>query len=385
MRMVAALLFLTHVFHTSNSFGANKAPTGHAFSILRVRNEVNLQALPSDYVLVFAKQFLYQQEFQGYHSLATQLQHGSCSASELLDLANSSQVNKFKLKCQYHSHSTLVAALEPIHVTQQIVTCPLPSSHQHGLTVSLANQEQRVLPALPLPTANNAVVLHSRTPQYKLCACLMLWYRAEFLHEWLRFYSAIHGVGKTFIYDNNSTIDRLAETVSWLNTSFNLDYTWFPELHSQPAYTGHCLTRARAECEWVILFDIDEYASLSQAPRGQLAGFLDSLPPEVGLVKMIMGTYSAGYYPQLEQPAGSLVNNYQCRVLPVRNMLANIKSIVRSKAVHPSLYSTIHRICIDSAWREKTVYYSAGLLHHLKVFMQFASHARLVSLSLGME
>lgn len=144
---------------------------------------------------------------------------------------------------------------------------------------------RRAYPALEATPATG------RKP-HGLCACASIWHRAEFLEEWLRYYTAVHGLARTFLYDNGSVEDDLAAVVQYLSAFFNMDYIWFPARRSQPAYMAHCLLRAAPVCEWVMFYDPDEYLTLTPvAAGGRLDAFLASQPARVGLVKVLMANY----------------------------------------------------------------------------------------------
>jgi hypothetical protein len=96
-------------------------------------------------------------------------------------------------------------------------------------------------------------------PRKSLCACLLMWHRTEFLLEWLLYHTAVHGLEKTFIYDNDNDpdVDDLKSAVLWLSRYFDVEYVPWHVHKTQLAYHGarvhththahtHTHTRARA-------------------------------------------------------------------------------------------------------------------------------------------
>lgn len=92
-------------------------------------------------------------------------------------------------------------------ITMQTFRCPHPpdefrSSHA-GRRITLSVNGQLVptevnyeLP--PTPEATAVVAAVDKKP-YFLCSCMTMWYRTEFLLEWLRYHKLAHGVEKVFM------------------------------------------------------------------------------------------------------------------------------------------------------------------------------------------
>ena len=147
------------------------------------------------------------------------------------------------------------------------------------------------VPHLAYPAVSGPAAL-SIGKRHRLCACASVWHRAEFLEEWLRYYTVVHGLQLSFFYDNGSVQDDLAAVIEYLSAFYNIDYTWFPQRRSQPAYMAHCLLRAAPVCSWVMFYDPDEYLTLTPAAAGgRLDDYLGAQPAHVGLVKVLMSNY----------------------------------------------------------------------------------------------
>jgi hypothetical protein len=192
-------------------------------------------------------------------------------------------------------------------------------------------------------------------PKYRYCACLLAWYRAEFLHEWLWYHTKAHGLQKTWVYDNDSTEDDLPEMTSLLAEEFNIEYVPWHTHQVQAAYHGHCATLAGRECEWVSFTDVDEFVHVDPSKnKGRLDQLLHELELQgiksarfnrVGGLEARMIAVSTGDASMLRQPEGGVLRNYRC-VGKVGG--TNWKSIVRPRALHFSLTNGVHQYAYDS-------------------------------------
>lgn len=154
------------------------------------------------------------------------------------------------------------------HVTVQAVRCDHPPEEERasliGKPVTMeVNRFQSISVAVyrPIPPAEQTPLLAAPMPdgskpkkRYKLCSCLQIWNRAEFLQEWLIYFTNLVGVEKLFVYDNlSSEIDQLKDVVDWLSLGYEVDWYNWPKQKTQTAFNSHCTLRARRECEWVTL------------------------------------------------------------------------------------------------------------------------------------
>lgn len=136
-------------------------------------------------------------------------------------------------------------------VTQQVVGCEHPpKSEQQALIGLPVRFEVDYHKASPSVKARGPIIVHStalytgpvkpRPPEAKkehfMCACLTLWYRSEFLLEWVRHHQLLHGLKKVFIYDNDSVIDKLKDVVRLVNSTVPIDLIDWPQQKVQPAY-----------------------------------------------------------------------------------------------------------------------------------------------------
>lgn len=229
-------------------------------------------------------------------------------------------------------------------VNYQIVTCPHPPEpardglYGQPVTLVIGGEGGKYM---------NSTAVYERPvearPKYNYCACLLMWYRAEFLLEWLLYHSVVHGLQKVFIYDNDSGVDELEQAVRFLGTHFNVERVPWLVHKIQPAYHGHCAVKAGRECEWVSFTDIDEFVHVAPREGGHLGNYLRKLGPKVGALEMRMVTTSAGNPHLLRKPAGGVLRNYRCT-----GNSTNWKSIVRPRGLHRSLTNAVHYYAMDA-------------------------------------
>lgn len=263
-------------------------------------------------------------------------------------------------------------------ITHQIFRCPHPHHHDipnligaqitiraHGhITPSTASYsgipyEARPIanPALPTPLQPP---FHT-PPTFQLCACLIMWYRAEFLLEWIYYHTKLHNLQKIFIYDNGSDIDYLQDYVKILSSIIPVEIIAWPHAKSQLAFAGHCVLQAERQCDWVSFTDVDEFIhTKSGIPITQS---LAALPPNVGgiqLKMLAMGPDNAST--AIHKPLGGVIRNYKCKY-----QATNMKSIVRPRAIHFSLYNVVHLFCYAPGYIKRRYPSSADLLiYHYK-------------------
>jgi hypothetical protein len=253
-------------------------------------------------------------------------------------------------------------------VTYQVITCAHPPEEARAALVGCPvtirvngndmNSTAVYVEAAALPEHGQA--------KHHYCACLLMWYRTEFLLEWVWYHTVVHGLEKVFIYDNDSEVDNLEESVTKLKSfGFNIEHVPWNIHKIQPAYHGHCAMLAGNECEWVSFTDIDEFVYMDPKVEG---GRLDRLlkarendvkslsfqnkfeKSETGGIAIRMVTTSAGDTNMTLKPSGGVVRNYGCT-----GKSTNWKSIVRPRALHQSMVNAVHYYGYDfPAYNQET-------------------------------
>eukprot|EP00050_Salpingoeca_kvevrii_P009092 m.307070 g.307070 ORF g.307070 m.307070 type:complete len:701 (+) comp19691_c0_seq1:125-2227(+) len=257
------------------------------------------------------------------------------------------------------------------HVVVQIVRCEHPPEELreelYGRPVTLlfrgdySANSTAIYERPPPPPPPKSPGEPRQSKPYRLCACLQLWYRAEFLLEWLEYNMAINGVERVFVYDNDSGIDRLKEMVQFLQRGYPVDIFDWPLAKTQPAFNGHCILRAQRECEWLMITDIDEYVVVdpSMAPDGRLITALTRLSPQLGGILVRMTNFHDDQC-RIQKPLGGVVKNYNC----FHHKAANTKPILRPHAIHPSLYTTPHYVCYAFPYAVERINRGIRLFHY---------------------
>lgn len=252
---------------------------------------------------------------------------GSCTAARI------------STNAQTASQQAMTCAHPAKNVQAEYFACPITISVDGNPMATLAKYQEPI--AIP------------ETPKYNMCSCLLMWFRTEFLLEWVWYHTVAHGLEKVFVYDNDSGIDHLEEMVGRLKRMFNMEYVPWNVHKIQPAYHGHCAMKAASECEWVSFTDIDEFVFVDPEHQdGRLSSvlaqlsnpaapnrFSKSLPQgtQIGGVELRMVTTSSGDVDMTKKPAGGVMRNYGCT-----GKSTNWKSFVRPRAVHQSMLNAIH-------------------------------------------
>eukprot|EP00040_Diaphanoeca_grandis_P042849 m.266172 g.266172 ORF g.266172 m.266172 type:complete len:658 (+) comp65721_c0_seq1:243-2216(+) len=251
----------------------------------------------------------------------------------------------YRTKVHSITQQTFRCAHPPAHIREDLIGVPLSLEVTHSFIVpSVVKYE-----GMPRPN----ILQGNRKKPYFMCSCMIMWNRTEFLLEWLRYHALMHGLGKMFLYDNGSGDDYLHDTVRMLNSMLPaeiVDWPWYP---TQPAYLGHCVHKATAECEWVTFFDVDEFIYTNKA-----TGRFDLTLQQYSKMHKDLGgleiqLLTMGPHPKarwIESPAGGVVRNYvnQGRV-------SNVKTVLRTDTVHPSLFGGIHFFCYKKLFRKFTM------------------------------
>lgn len=224
-----------------------------------------------------------------------------------------------------------------------------------GVLNSTARLQFRLKPRQPPPPPAAA------RKQHEMCVCTMLRNQGRFLREWVIYHGQI-GVGRWFIYDNNSD-DDIEEVIESLviNHNYNITRHVWPWIKSQEAGFSHCALRARDSCEWVGFIDVDEFfhfpsdtrlpdilrnKSMSNQEIGELRASCHSFGPS-GLQKI---------------PIEGVTVGYTCRMIfPERH-----KSIVRPEALDNSLMNVVHHFQLKRGFKHVKIERHNLVINHYK-------------------
>ncbi|KAK1289745.1 hypothetical protein QJS10_CPB18g00511 [Acorus calamus] len=258
-----------------------------------------------------------------------------------------------------------------ISVAQEIVRCRTPLSvlnlNPNPVKVSVMVRPPRGLP-LVLPSVARPNPLPPPPPAaaaaHALCACTMLRNQARFLREWVTYHARV-GVGRWFVYDNNSD-DGLELTVaSLVSSGFEVTRHAWPWVKTQEAGFAHCAVRARqARCAWVAFTDVDEFLYLPNVNRmtspAPMREVLARLPRMIGEVRV--ACHSFGPSGRIRAPARGVTVGYTCRLAsPERH-----KSIMRPEALDGSLVNVVHHFRLGDGYGYENLERAEVVVNHYK-------------------
>ncbi|BBN03872.1 hypothetical protein MPTK1_3g00230 [Marchantia polymorpha subsp. ruderalis] len=198
----------------------------------------------ADSVLLFAKGLVDSQGRPNNHSKELHKLHCSFGQSE-------------------HGGALVQTAVKVI--AQEVVRCALPPPNViqqlKGMPVSLFVPKIGALRSvayfdIPASVTRPRPASPGRK-RFFVCACTMLWNQAHFLTEWIMYHGFL-GIEKWFLYDNNSD-DNIDEVLDGLAADYNVSRIAWPWIKTQEAGFSHCALRAKADCEWVLFADVDEF------------------------------------------------------------------------------------------------------------------------------
>ena len=319
--------------------------------------------------------FMHLQFFRYFFSNNTEDVDANQKIYSTTKLAELSPYSKIECHYDYLNNSGPIVTTA-LYISRNCVQCLLPNSTDYPRVI---NQPVSILAKLKNPRKSvrdvyRSTILFSQPPLKlpsipppatikKVCACVMIWSRASFLLEWVHYHSVLHNISKFFIYDNDSQADHLKDVVTWLSFYYNMSYTWWPYGYSQMGANQHCFLQASTECEWISYFDVDEFIHLN-GENQILTDVLSKLPSHVGGLALTMQQYvtNDNLPPPLRIPGGGVVQNYLCS-----GPTGNIKSIVRSVAVHPTIGNIVHFFVYANGFTREILTRRLGHLAHYKV------------------
>ncbi|KAJ6769375.1 GLYCOSYLTRANSFERASE FAMILY 92 PROTEIN [Salix koriyanagi] len=303
-----------------------------------------------------------------------------------LNLKPHREADARKFRCHFsltdfdeHHRGLFVFTTRAISAAQETVRCLLPRGILNNpekakdiqVTVSRRGDDNGAGDA-PLPSiakVQNTISRQGKSGRgkYELCACTMLWNQAAFLREWIAYHSWL-GIERWFIYDNNSD-DELEEVIDELNLlDYNITRHAWPWVKTQEAGFSHCALRAKHECKWLGLFDVDEFFYFPH-DRGQ------DIPGPNSLRALVMNYTDSPTYAEIRTachsygpsgltspPTQGVTVGYTCRLeAPERH-----KSIVRPELLHTTLLNAVHHFRLQDGYRYLDLPESKAVVNHYK-------------------
>src|SRR5581483_11744066 len=165
----------------------------------------------------------------------------------------------------------------------------------------------------------------SRPFPHDLAVCAIFRDEARFLDEWLAFHAGV-GASHFYLYNNFSADDYQSVLAPWIACGM-VTLTDWPIPAGQIEAYPHCLQRARHQCRWLALIDVDEFlfSPLATDIRGILDRYSDL--PAIAVWEVFFG--SGGH---TARPALPVTEAY--RTCAPAHALTTVKSIVNPRMVY---------------------------------------------------
>ncbi|KAK4763694.1 hypothetical protein SAY87_013132 [Trapa incisa] len=296
----------------------------------------------------------------------------------------------FGLSSNWDRDDGQILTTEAISAAQEVVRCLLPQSIRsnpskaNGIRVTIGVpwnfHSEAGKSSVHVPVPSVAKIYGSGKDsdtkggtKYEICACTMLWNQASSLREWIIYHSWL-GVGRWFIYDNNSD-DEIKEVIDELNLeNYNVSRHIWPWIKTQEAGFSHCVLKARKDCEWLAFFDVDEFFyfpfprrrsnKLGIPGKGSLRALVANFSTysSVPVVEIRTACHSFGPSGLTSHPPQGVTAGYTCRLQqPERH-----KSIVRPDALDSTLLNEVHHFRLKEGFRYFNVPGSTAVINHYK-------------------
>jgi hypothetical protein len=118
------------------------------------------------------------------------------------------------------------------------VVCALPKLQDSPDTYTprLVIDDEMYYAAAPLQ------VINTRKIQRKLWQCLVMWKRSEFMLEYMKCYTDVHGLSHTIILAQDS---ETMASLNWLQALYSIELIMWPEMYTQVSMTSYCTLLAQ--------------------------------------------------------------------------------------------------------------------------------------------
>ncbi|KAA0034353.1 glycosyltransferase family 92 protein [Cucumis melo var. makuwa] len=310
-----------------------------------------------------------------------------------LNLRPHRESNPAEFSCHFrlgnsNNNGEYVHTTKAVAAAQEIIRCSLPAGvpssldKEKGIRVTVSRGSinskthlQVTLPSVARLFNSKLSDLQRNQEKHELCVCTMVWNQAAALREWIMYHAWL-GVGRWFIYDNNSD-DNIEEVIRELNLEdYNISRLTWPWLKTQEAGFSHCALRARDECKWVGFFDVDEFFYFPSKYRHQreyhTAGrnALHSLIAESSasssnstvIAEIRTACHSFGPSGLTSHPPQGVTMGYTCRLQsPERH-----KSFVRPDLLDITLLNIVHHFRLKRGFGFFDVPKSNAVINHYK-------------------
>lgn len=281
-----------------------------------------------------------------------------------LNLRPHKESNPAEFSCHFrlgnsNNNGEYVLTTKAVTAAQEIIRCSLPAD-----VLSSLDKEKGIRVTVSRGSINTKTHL-----QVTLPSVARLFNSKLNDHAWL-------GVGRWFIYDNNSD-DNVEEVIKELNLEdYNISRLTWPWLKTQEAGFSHCAMRARDECKWVGFFDVDEFFYFPSKYRHQqeyhtagrnalhslIAESSASTSNSTAIAEIRTACHSFGPSGLTSHPPQGVTMGYTCRLQsPERH-----KSFVRPDLLDATLLNIVHHFRLKRGFGFFDVSKSNAVINHYK-------------------
>ncbi len=214
-----------------------------------------------------------------------------------------------QVECKFHHRKYPVATnyawyFWRIFVSSGIV-CDLPKLQDspETYTARLVIDDEIFYASAPLQ------VIKPRKVQHKLCQCLVMWKRSEFMLKYLERYTDVHSISTPSHLLKSETMPSL----KWLQALNSIELIHWPHLYTQVSMTSYCTLLAQQQCEWVAQWDVDEFLYLPDNAR--LVDYLQDIPSNAHSVLLklhFVQMFANETF--LRTPSSGVLRNYRCSI-----------------------------------------------------------------------
>ncbi|WIA32746.1 hypothetical protein OEZ86_005931 [Tetradesmus obliquus] len=196
-------------------------------------------------------------------------------------------------------------------------------------------------------------------PEGYVAICAIVKNQHQDLREWLEYHKWI-GVGKVYVYDNNSTVPLLPDIIDMVQAGF-VEYSYFTGMpryrdlfrtSSQWWAYNDCVSRFRHRHRWLAFIDADEFIVLQDAAgTNNINDFMRGYDQYGGLALNWVVFGSSGHK---QRPHGGVLVNYrQC--LPLQQEQNQHVKVIANTAHLMTVGDDPHRVYYHDMKRYSTV------------------------------
>jgi hypothetical protein len=196
-------------------------------------------------------------------------------------------------------------------------------------------------------------MIKTRKVQHKLCQCMVMWKRSEFLLEYMKYYTDVHNITHTIILAQDK---ETHDSLKWLQALYSIELLIWPHLYTQVSMTSYCSLLAQQQCEWVAQWDIDEFVYLPNNAR--LFDYVDTTPSDAhALLFQLHFVQMFANQTVLRTPSGGVLRNYRCSM-----GMVSFKSLLKISNTHPTFTNKVHNFFGKNGTKEVIV--SSAMAHY---------------------